>query len=189
MARRVSSHERGFSLLEVMITAVILSLGLLGLVALQTHSKFASYEARQRTIASWLANDMVERVRINRDSWTASGAVTVNLAANLPRPTCAAADGTISACSAADLRNADLHYWQQALLGASVSGAVSSLNSPIGCVVRRVNNVLAVGIFWAGRQEISDGGAAAAAATLINECQLSTANNLSRRQFILTTTL
>ncbi|MGU5731711.1 hypothetical protein ACV1DR_23140 [Aeromonas jandaei] len=79
---------------------------------------------------------MVERVRINRDSWTASGAVTVNLAANLPRPTCAAADGTISACSAADLRNADLHYWQQALLGASVSGAASSLNSPIGCVVR-----------------------------------------------------
>ena len=91
MAIHVSSHERGFSLLEVMITAVILSLGLLGLVALQTHSKFASYEARQRTIASWLANDMVERVRINRDSWTASGAVTVNLAANLPRPTCAAA--------------------------------------------------------------------------------------------------
>ncbi|MGL5201861.1 MAG: type IV pilus modification protein PilV, partial [Aeromonas veronii] len=72
MVIHVSPHERGFSLLEVMITAVILSLGLLGLVALQTHSKFASYEARQRTIASWLANDMVERVRINRDSWTAS---------------------------------------------------------------------------------------------------------------------
>ena len=45
MAIYVSPHERGFSLLEVMITAVILSLGLLGLVALQTHSKFASYEA------------------------------------------------------------------------------------------------------------------------------------------------
>ena len=183
-------HNKGFSLLEVMITAVILSLGLLGLVALQTHSKFASYEARQRTIASWLANDMVERVRINRDSWSASGAVTVNLAANLPRPTCAAADGTtISVCSVADLRNADLHYWQQALLGVSVSGAASSLNSPIGCVVRRANNVLAVGIFWAGKQDISDGGAAGAAATLINECQLSTVNNLARRQFILTTTL
>ncbi len=84
MAIHAPSHQRGFSLLEVMITAVILSLGLLGLVALQTHSKFASYEARQRTIASWLANDMVERVRINRDSWSATGAVTVNLAANLP---------------------------------------------------------------------------------------------------------
>ncbi len=122
MAIHAPSHQRGFSLLEVMITAVILSLGLLGLVALQTHSKFASYEARQRTIASWLANDMVERVRINRDSWSATGAVTVNLAANLPRPTCAAADGTISACSAADLRNADLHYWQQALLGSKCDG-------------------------------------------------------------------
>ncbi|OEC45444.1 type IV pilus modification protein PilV [Aeromonas sp. DNP9] len=189
MAIHVLSHERGFSLLEVMITAVILSMGLLGLVALQTHSKFASYEARQRTIASWLANDMVERVRINRDSWSEESSAAVGLASNLTRPTCASEDGTISNCSAADLRNADLHYWQQALLGASVSGAASSLNSPIGCVVRRANNVLAVGIFWAGKQEISDGGAAAAAATLINECRLSTANNLSRRQFILTTTL
>ncbi|MBS4687240.1 type IV pilus modification protein PilV [Aeromonas sobria] len=182
-------HNKGFSLLEVMITAVILSLGLLGLVALQTHSKFASYEARQRTIASWLANDMVERVRINRDSWSASGAVTVNLAANLPRPTCALADGTISGCSAADLRAADLHYWQQALLGVSVSGAASSLNSPVGCVVRRANNVLAVGIFWAGKQALSDGGGAGTAATLINECQLSTTIDAARRQFILTTTL
>ncbi|MFM7969562.1 prepilin-type N-terminal cleavage/methylation domain-containing protein [Aeromonas sp. A-5] len=33
MAIHVSSHDKGFSLLEVMITAVILSLGLLGLVA------------------------------------------------------------------------------------------------------------------------------------------------------------
>ena len=179
----------GFSLLEVMITAVILSLGLLGLVALQTHSKFASYEARQRTIASWLANDMVERVRINRDSWDKESSAAVDLAANWPRPTCASADGTSSGCSADDLRAADLHYWQQALLGASVSGAASSLNSPIGCVVRRANNVLAVGIFWAGKQEISDGGAAAAAVTLINECQLSTTIDAARRQFILTTTL
>ncbi|WP_148611209.1 type IV pilus modification protein PilV [Aeromonas sobria] len=189
MAIHHSLHSKGFSLLEVMITAVILSLGLLGLVALQTHSKFASYEARQRTIASWLANDMVERVRINRDSWSASGAVTVNLAANLPRPTCAAADGTISACSAADLRAADLHYWQQALLGVSVSGAASSLNSPVGCVVRRANNVLAVGIFWAGKQALSDGGGVGTAATLINECKLSKTIDAARRQFILTTTL
>ncbi|PJG59412.1 type IV pilus modification protein PilV [Aeromonas cavernicola] len=181
--------RRGFSLLEVMIASVVLSLGLLGLVALQTQAKFASYEARQRTIASWLANDMVERVRINRDSWSAVGTVTVNLAANLPRPTCAAVDGTMSACSAAELRNADLHYWQQALLGASVSGAASSLTSPIGCVVRQANNALMVGIFWAGRQNISDGGGASSAATLINECQLSTTNNLTRRQFILATTL
>ncbi|MGL4249970.1 MAG: type IV pilus modification protein PilV [Aeromonas sp.] len=189
MAIHAPVNERGFSLLEVMITAVILSLGLLGLVALQTHSKFASYEARQRTIASWLANDMVERVRINRDSWNATGAVTVNLAANLSRPACAAADGIISGCSAADLRNADLYYWQQALLGVSVSGAASSLSSPVGCVVRRASNVLAVGIFWAGKQQVSDGGAVAAATTLLNECNLSTVVNTGRRQFILTTTL
>ncbi len=59
----------GFSLLEVMIAAVVLSFGLLGLVAMQVQAKFSSYEARQRTIASWLANDMVERLKVNRGAW------------------------------------------------------------------------------------------------------------------------
>lgn len=179
----------GFSLLEVMIAAVVLSFGLLGLVAMQVQAKFSSYEARQRTIASWLAHDLVERVRINRDSWSATGAVIVDLAANLPRPPCASTDGTFSGCSAADLRNADLHYWQQALLGVSVSGAASSLNSPVGCVVRRANNELAVGIFWAGKQQVADGGTVSAAATLIDECDLDENEDLARRQFVLTTTL
>ena len=41
-------HIRGFSLLEVLIAAVVLSFGLLGLVAMQVTAKFSSYEARQR---------------------------------------------------------------------------------------------------------------------------------------------
>lgn len=189
MMRSLNKRMAGYSLLEVMIAAVVLSLGLLGLVALQTQSKFATYEARQRTLASWLANDMVERVRINQGSWGATGAVTVNLAANLPLPSCANANGRLAGCSPADLRSADLHYWQQALLGAAVTGAGSSLLTPVGCVVRRANDVLVIAIFWAGRQPIADGATATEAATIINECQLDNSDNLTRRQFILTTTL
>ena len=42
----------GFSLLEVMIAAVVLSFGLLGLVGMQATAKFSGYEARQRTITN-----------------------------------------------------------------------------------------------------------------------------------------
>ncbi len=88
MAIHVSSHERGFSLLEVMIAAVVLSFGLLGLVAMQAQSKFSGYEARQRTIASWLANDMVERLRVNRGAWESgfiSGKLRLSLHSNQPQ--------------------------------------------------------------------------------------------------------
>ena len=92
-------HTRGFSLLEVMIAAVVLSFGLLGLVAMQVTAKFSSYEARQRTIANWLANDLVERARINKDSWAGQGTTVVSGNAILDMPSCANNNGTMSDCS------------------------------------------------------------------------------------------
>ncbi|MGY3903105.1 type IV pilus modification protein PilV [Aeromonas lusitana] len=180
----------GFSLLEVMIAAVVLSFGLLGLVAMQATAKFSSYEARQRTIASWLANDLVERVRINKDSWSAQSIAVVSSAApNLP--TCASNDGTMAGCSRSDRQALDLFYWQRSLMGTAVSGAISgagaSLQSPVGCVIRGANNSLTVGIFWRGRQSLSDGSGSVTAVR--NSCGLNNAVDRQRRQFVLTTTL
>ncbi|MCH7371461.1 MULTISPECIES: type IV pilus modification protein PilV [Aeromonas] len=180
-------NQTGFSLLEVMIAAVVLSFGLLGLVAMQATAKFAGYEARQRTIASWLANDLVERARINKDSWSAQGTTVVSGNAILSMPNCANVDGTMSGCSRSDRQALDLYYWQRSLLGTAVSGSVSSLQAPTGCVIRGVNNSLTVGIFWRGRQSLFDGASAAAAVQ--NSCGLSTVTDRQRRQFVLTTTL
>lgn len=186
MRRQRRSHITGFSLLEVMIAAVILSFGLLGLVAMQATAKFSSYEARQRTIANWLANDLVERVRINKDSWSAQGMRVVSGAA-LSQPTCGNNDGTMAGCSRSDRQELDLYYWQRSLAGTAVSGSVSSLQSPVGCVIRGANNSLTVGIFWRGRQSLADGGDAVSA--VLNSCGLSNAVDRQRRQFVLTTTL
>ncbi|USV58170.1 type IV pilus modification protein PilV [Aeromonas encheleia] len=179
-------HQTGFSLLEVMIAAVVLSFGLLGLVAMQATAKFSGYEARQRTIANWLANDLVERARINQDSWSAQGTTVVgtNL---LTLPGCANTDGTMSGCSRSDRQALDLYYWQRSLLGTAVSGATSSLQAPTGCVIRGANNSLTVGIFWRGRESLSDGASAVAAVS--NSCGLGNAADRQRRQFVLTTTL
>jgi type IV pilus assembly protein PilV len=180
-------NQTGFSLLEVMIAAVVLSFGLLGLVAMQATAKFSSYEARQRTIANWLANDLVERARINKDSWSAQGTTVVSGSSLLARPSCASNDGTMSGCSRSDRQAMDLYYWQRSLLGTAVSGAVSSLQAPTGCVIRGANNSLTVGIFWRGRDSVSDG--TNAVSTVRNSCGLSTAADRQRRQFVLTTTL
>ena len=54
--------QHGFSLLEILITIVVLSIGLLGTAALQVTSLQSAHSAYQRTIASVIATDAVERL-------------------------------------------------------------------------------------------------------------------------------
>ncbi|QMU61945.1 MAG: type IV pilus modification protein PilV [Gammaproteobacteria bacterium] len=56
----------GFSLLEVLIAVFILSIGLLGLAALHATSLKANHGAYHKSQATFLAYDMVDRLRANR---------------------------------------------------------------------------------------------------------------------------
>jgi type IV pilus assembly protein PilV len=57
---------RGFTLLEVLVAVLVLSIGLLGLAGLMASSLKNSHSAYQRTQATWLAYDMLDRMRANR---------------------------------------------------------------------------------------------------------------------------
>ena len=59
----------GFTLLEVMISAVILTLSLLGVAGMYGFSSKFSYEARQHTQVTTIANEILERLRINKKAW------------------------------------------------------------------------------------------------------------------------
>lgn len=59
-------HSEGFSLLEVLIAVLILSIGLLGLAALHATSLKANHGAYHKSQATFLAYDMVDRLRANR---------------------------------------------------------------------------------------------------------------------------
>ncbi len=56
----------GFTLLEVLIAVVILSVGLLGMAGLQARSLQANQSALMRSQATVLAYDMIDRMRANR---------------------------------------------------------------------------------------------------------------------------
>ena len=60
------SESRGFSLVEVLISIVILSFGMLGIVALQASALQANREARLQSVASNLARDLAEMMRSNK---------------------------------------------------------------------------------------------------------------------------
>lgn len=59
-------RERGVTMIEVLITIIILSFGLLGLAGLQARVQLAEIEAYQRAQAIVLLQDMVDRINANR---------------------------------------------------------------------------------------------------------------------------
>lgn len=93
--RRFETAEHGidgFSLLEVLIALVILSVGLLGVAGLMSTTLKSNDSAYMRTQATQLAYNMIDRMRANL---TATNA----LAYSVPMPT-AAATATTNVCTA-----------------------------------------------------------------------------------------
>ncbi len=57
---------RGLTLLEVLITLIILAIGLLGLGALQNAGLRYNHSSLLRSQATWLAYNILDRMRLNR---------------------------------------------------------------------------------------------------------------------------
>lgn len=85
------SGDDGFTLLEGMLAAVVLAIGLLALAGMQGISLGRNVDANELTLATNLAADMVERIQFNRrnaiiynniDTLTASTNPTVNIMAS-----------------------------------------------------------------------------------------------------------
>lgn len=65
--QNTTRKSSGFTLIEVLIALVVLSIGMLGIAALYLDSLRASRAALARTQAVTLAADIGERIRANRD--------------------------------------------------------------------------------------------------------------------------
>ncbi len=61
-----AARQRGFSLIEVLVSLLVLGFGLLGLALLQTTALKATQSANQRTIATNLAYEVMDMMRANR---------------------------------------------------------------------------------------------------------------------------
>lgn len=61
-----SSHQRGATLIEVLVAMLILSVGLLGLAGMQMTALQSNQSAYYRSQATVLAYDVIDRMRANR---------------------------------------------------------------------------------------------------------------------------
>lgn len=102
---------KGFTLMEMLIALVVLSVGLLGIAALQSRGQQFNYAAYLYTQATFLAYDMMDRIRNNAPQ-ARNGIYKVDL----PEGACPNSDmkehclGS-DLCSAADLAKFDLYQW------------------------------------------------------------------------------
>lgn len=126
---RTAKITSGFTLLEVLVALFVLSVGLLGLAALQTIALKFNTQSYMRTQATLQLYDIVDRMRANRDA-----AGTVNVVYSTEAPMGAkpgAADCASTACSAADLARYDIRQWNtaNAQLLAQGEGAIRKTGS------------------------------------------------------------
>lgn len=108
-ATKRMAQNQGFSLVEVMVALLVLSIGLLGLAALQTTSLQYNTGSYFRTQATFLAYDIIDRMRAN------SAAVADADGTGYDQPTSSAVTISVncdsSSCTSAELATYDVRKW------------------------------------------------------------------------------
>lgn len=121
--------QTGFSMLEVLVTMVIISFGLLGIAGIIMNGLKNNQSSYARSQASWLANDMVDRMRANADIAEGSTApYNITLTAATPQ-----------VALPATIVNSDLIAWRTALANTLPSGTGSI---SLGATSRKVTVIV-----------------------------------------------
>lgn len=110
-------RQSGFTLLEVLIAILVLSIGLLGLAGLMVSSIRNSHSAYHRTQATWLAYDMIDRLRVDR-----ANAISASVPYNIPL--------TTAVSGSTGLAGTDVTNWKTTLANALPAGDGSVLVVP-----------------------------------------------------------
>lgn len=111
MTRQLARTQRGFTLLEVLIALLVLSIGLLGLAALQTVGLRSNQMATMRTLATQMTYDITDRMRANPDGLTTANQFYV-IGTGDADPTITS-DCDTSPCNTQQLADYDLNKWRE----------------------------------------------------------------------------
>lgn len=142
--------QSGTSLIEVLLTCIVIAFGLLGLAKLQSKVQVAQVESYQRVQATLLVADMSERIA-NADR-SAIGDYVSNEVFGTD-------DSQPASCAALALGvKRDLCEWSQALKGASetkASANVGAMSGARGCITQIQASNATAGICQPGIYQIS----------------------------------
>lgn len=156
-------HQTGVGLIEVLIAVLVLGVGILGMVSMQVTAKRNSYEATQRSIATALARDIIERMRSNPSELASYDGQTLGGGSITAVP---ASCNTNPCVTTLALASRDLYEWEQLLDGAAekitLGGTTSNtggLIDPQACIdtdTGSLSGSVTVAIAWKGVAELTN---------------------------------
>lgn len=143
------SRQRGLTLIELLVSILIISLGLLGLAKLQTRMQLSDMESYQRAQALLLLNDMSSRMTANPNN--SSSYVTGS----------ASPVGTGMTCptSTSTRQQSDMADWCNSLQGAAEVGGgnvkAGAMLGGRGCIESLGSGQYLITVAWQGMSPIS----------------------------------
>ncbi|RJG48656.1 hypothetical protein D1Z90_07290 [Motilimonas pumila] len=175
--------SRGFCLLEVLVTTFIVASALVGLMAMQGVIKKSTYASKQRTQATFIAQSIMESLKINRS--VLKNAANLDLLKSISQSAGSLSEPTCSSCSPQQRLEADIVKWQHHLTGSNVkrsAKAIAGLSKADACITHDLatGNTMIV-VSWHDRTESKDARTASG-----SECGT---DNVSRRQLVLKSTI
>jgi type IV pilus assembly protein PilV len=143
MKTGLPSRASGFTLIDILISLFILGFGMLALARVMAQSSLSEVEASQRSQAMTLAQDMAERINLNRKNAVAY----VGSYSGTWGP-----DGAVD-CSAMNGVEKDACEWQNLLAGSTTLDVRNAIGAPmaaLGCVINPAPNIYVIAVAWQG---------------------------------------
>jgi len=147
-------QEKGFTLIEAMVSSAILAVGLLGLAGMTTLSFTRNSDGNETTVATNLAAELVERMQFNRRNLV-NGYNGINLTS--ANPVLCTQDPVNQ-----PVARGDCLQWQARLFASGLIGAQAQVTvALVGPVILNQRNIN-VNVTWTGssRNTITGGSAA-----------------------------
>jgi len=138
--------SRGFSLIEVMMALIIISVGLLGIAKMQALALASTGTARLRSLASIQAASLASAMHTDRAYWTTSGIASVTITGKTISDTtlatvhsCTGSGGTrpSPACTPTQMAAEDLQVWAAAMQAVlpNDSAIIACSGTPVTCTI------------------------------------------------------
>ncbi|PID48716.1 MAG: type IV pilus modification protein PilV [Proteobacteria bacterium] len=154
-----SLHKQaGLNLLEVLIAALVLSVGMLGLAGLQLASLKTAQNTTSKQQATLLINELLERMRSNR-AGALAGDYEINNAScaggSLVAVNCRAQACTAKELATYDLKETLCGAWDVQTEGGGISGQLLQADLSVSCATTAVacGDFINVTVKWVERIE------------------------------------
>jgi len=139
LVKPLSARSRGFTLVEMLVAMVVLSIGMLGIAGLFAVSLHSGSSAIYRMQAVNLAQDIADRILANRRAAAAYEGAGADHG-------CYGTTGTV--CTPGDLAANDILLWQQAITNTFKGGTASGSIDYTAAAIKQQPSTYTITVTW-----------------------------------------